>query len=88
MQSKYENFGEARAVVKDYDLGVPLYGSLDLAINNYDLYDNFGVLDLGLPEHDRRSTGRSPTAERRNFTSFSSVTRKEATTRRKATTIS
>lgn len=67
MQSKYENFGEARAVVKDYDLGVPLYGSLDLAINNYDLYDNFGVLDLGLPEHDLKINRQVPYGGKTEF---------------------
>lgn len=52
MQKNYSDFGEAAAIVEDCSFDIPLYGSLSLAVNNYRLSDPFGVLDLGLPEHN------------------------------------
>jgi len=52
MKENYSDFGDPRAIVKDYSFpDVKFHGSLCLGTNNYNLSDPFGVLDLGLPEH-------------------------------------
>ena len=51
MQKNHPDFGEPRKIVEDYDFSVKLYGSIASEVRRMDYYDDFGVLDLGLPRH-------------------------------------
>lgn len=70
MKKNHTDFGEAREIVKDWNFGIPLYGSLDLAVNNYSLSDEFGVLDLGLPDHTLKINRKVPYGGKKEFNSL------------------